>query len=93
MSSIRVVVLAISISFSDVSAPAEEAANTAPKGGQSAEAVAEKCEHGVKKTFCARCNPKLEAVFKAKNDWCAEHTRPETQCVICHPDLAKQGVK
>ena len=93
MLSIRAVVFAISILLSAVSAYAEDAANTAPKGDQSAEATADKCEHGVKKSICTRCNPKLEAVFKAKNDWCAEHTRPESQCVICHPDLAKQGVK
>jgi hypothetical protein len=55
---------------------------------------APKCEqHGVKKTICARCNPKLEKVFKAKGDWCAEHSRPESQCVLCNPKLAKEGVK
>ena len=64
-----------------------------PQGAQPADPVADKCEHGVTKSICTRCNPKLEAIFKAKNDWCAEHTRPESQCVICHPDLAKQGVK
>jgi hypothetical protein len=53
----------------------------------------EKCEHGVQKTLCARCNPKLAAVFKAKGDWCAEHERPESQCVPCHPELAKKGIK
>lgn len=60
---------------------------------QSDQAAVEKCEHGVKKTLCARCNPKLEAVFKAKGDWCAEHSVPESQCVLCHPELGKQGVK
>ena len=55
--------------------------------------AAEKCDHGVKKAVCTRCNPKLEAVFKSKGDWCAEHKRPESQCAICHPDLKKQGVK
>jgi hypothetical protein len=53
----------------------------------------EKCEHGVEKAVCARCNPKLAAVYKAKGDWCAEHERPESQCVPCHPELAKKGVK
>jgi hypothetical protein len=54
----------------------------------------EKCDqHGVKKTICARCNAKLEKVFKAKGDWCAEHSRPESQCVLCKPELAKEGVK
>lgn len=51
------------------------------------------CEHGVKKTLCTRCNPKLAAVFKAKGDWCVEHERPESQCAICHPHLKKQGIK
>ena len=51
------------------------------------------CEHGVKQTICARCNPKLEPVFRAKNDWCDEHKRPESQCSICHPELKKKGIK
>ena len=59
--------------------------SAAPKG--------EKCDHGVAKAVCTRCNPKLAAVYKAKGDWCAEHERPESQCVLCHPELAKQGVK
>ncbi len=52
-----------------------------------------RCEHGVKKAVCARCNPKLAPVFKARGDWCTEHERPESQCVICHPELAEKGVK
>lgn len=64
---------------------------TKPPGDK---APAEKCQaHGVKKSICARCNPKLEKVFKAKGDWCEEHKRPESQCVLCHPELAKEGVK
>lgn len=55
--------------------------------------LAESCEHGVKKTICTRCNPKLQVAFKAKNDWCEEHQRAESQCAICHPELAKEGVK
>jgi hypothetical protein len=51
------------------------------------------CEHGVRKTLCTRCNPKLAPVYKAKGDWCAEHERPESQCVLCHPELAQKGVK
>jgi hypothetical protein len=54
---------------------------------------AERCEHGVKKSLCARCNPKLVPVFKAKGDWCGEHGVPESQCVKCNPKLAKDGVK
>lgn len=54
---------------------------------------ADRCEHGVKKTLCTRCNPKLVPVFKAKGDWCGEHQVAESQCVKCHPELAKEGVK
>jgi hypothetical protein len=64
-----------------------------PSASSSAAKPEARCEHGVKKTLCTRCNPKLEAVYKAKGDWCAEHGRPETQCVLCHPELAKEGVK
>jgi hypothetical protein len=64
------------------------------KAPGSKEAKAVKCEaHGVAKNLCARCNPKLAAVFKAKGDWCQEHDRPESQCVICHPELEKKGIK
>ena len=59
----------------------------------SSTAQQEKCEHGVQKSICARCNPKLAAVYKAKGDWCVEHERPESQCVLCHPELAKKGIK
>lgn len=52
-----------------------------------------KCEHGVQKDICARCNPGLKAAFVAKNDWCAEHERPESQCAICHSNLAAAGIK
>ncbi|MFY2558019.1 hypothetical protein ACN469_10345 [Corallococcus terminator] len=65
----------------------------APEKSQTSEAEKPKCEHGVQKSLCTRCNPKLAAVFKAKGDWCAEHERPESQCSLCHPDLAKKGVK
>ena len=54
---------------------------------------AERCEHGVKRSLCTRCNPKLVPVFKAKGDWCGEHGVPESQCVKCSPKLAKEGVK
>lgn len=79
-------VLAVSLAiaspaFAADSAPSKQAAS------------AEKCEHGVKKTVCTRCNPKLEAVFKAKGDWCGEHRVPESQCAKCNPKLAKEGVK
>lgn len=60
---------------------------------QSEATPAPKCEHGVKRSICTRCNPKLKAVFKAKGDWCEEHERAESQCAICHPELQKDGVK
>jgi hypothetical protein len=66
------------------------AADPAPA---SAADKAARCEHGVKKSLCTRCNPKLVPVFKAKGDWCGEHGVPESQCVKCNPKLAKEGVK
>lgn len=79
-----------------VACPSEPSA--APKGAPAAPtnaalAAPAACQHGVKPELCARCNPALKPAFVAKNDWCAEHERPESQCVICHPDLAKDGVK
>jgi hypothetical protein len=65
----------------------------APAEPKQAAEPAAKCEHGVKKTVCVRCNPKLAPVFKAKGDWCPEHARPESQCVLCNRGLAKEGVK
>lgn len=94
MLSIRIVVLAAAL-LASLPAHAVDSRN----GGAVAvvpvaeSAAVEKCAHGVKQSICARCNPKLEAVFKAKGDWCAEHTRPESQCVICHPELGKQDIK
>ncbi len=64
-----------------------------PPSKPAVEAPKPTCEHGVQKALCTRCNPKLAPVFKAKGDWCAEHERPESQCALCHPDLAKKGVK
>lgn len=101
MRSIRsmIVVAALAVAFS---ASAQSPVQQQPKGVQPKQEVApaqkqatkdDSCEHGVKKTLCTRCNPKLAAVFKAKGDWCAEHERPESQCVICNPELAKKGVK
>ena len=80
--------LVVSVLSSSVLAHAAEAPPTpAP---ESAPAT---CEHGVRKALCTRCNPKLAPVFKAKGDWCEEHARPESQCALCHPDLARKGVK
>jgi hypothetical protein len=73
---------------------AEDYPHGAPSAASpSSTAKQENCEHGVQKSLCARCNPKLAAVYKAKGDWCAEHERPESQCVLCHPELAKKGIK
>jgi hypothetical protein len=41
----------------------------------------------VAESVCTRCDPSLIAAFKATNDWCAEHGLPESQCLLCHPDL------
>jgi hypothetical protein len=86
MRSLRSLSLALSlVVLPAVPALAEEAKPT--------EAAKPTCEHGVQKSLCSRCNPKLAAVYKAKGDWCAEHERPESQCVLCHPELAQKGVK
>ncbi len=91
MLSIRILLFVVVVAFAVMPVRAEDAAGS--EKSPAAEAAVGICEHGVKKSICARCNPKLEAVFKAKNDWCAEHTRPESQCVICHPELSQQGIK
>ncbi len=89
MSTSRSLTLSTLLTLSSLALPAlaeESAPQTKP-------AAAAKCEHGVKKTLCTRCTLKLQAVFKAKGDWCEEHQRPESQCAICNPKLAKEGVK
>lgn len=94
MRSIRSLAVVVAFAFTSVAvAESPQAADPAPAKKEQSKKV-EKCElHGVTKVLCARCNPKLEAAFKAKNDWCAEHSRPESQCVLCNPELAKQGIK
>lgn len=62
-------------------------------GTAAASAAATLCAHGVQSNICARCNPKLEPVFRAQNDWCEEHARPESQCALCNPEVARKGVK
>ncbi len=98
----RLATLALSVAFAVTSSPgsaaaagshAHQAHGAPPKSGAPAAAPSERCQHGVQRSLCARCNPKLAAVYKAKGDWCAEHARPESQCVLCHPELAKQGIK
>jgi hypothetical protein len=90
MRSIRMLFAVAAVSAALVATAAEPTAPAAPKQGSEATA---KCDHGVKKSVCTRCNPKLAPVFKAKGDWCAEHDRPESQCVLCNRALAKEGVK
>jgi hypothetical protein len=85
-------VLALSATPS-VALAAEGHPHGAPPASAPAAAKQERCDHGVQKTLCVRCNPKLAPVYKAKGDWCAEHERPESQCVLCHPELAKRGIK
>jgi thiol-disulfide isomerase/thioredoxin len=45
------------------------------------------CEHKVPAEVCVRCNPALIPEFRRVNDWCGEHDRPESQCLICHPKM------
>ncbi len=90
MPALRSLCFALSLVLSLTFAYAEEPAKS---GAETDQKAAEKCEHGVKTTLCTRCNPKLEAVYKAKGDWCGEHNRPESQCVLCNSELAEKGVK
>jgi hypothetical protein len=43
----------------------------------------------VAEAFCTRCSPMLIAAFKAENDWCAEHSLPESQCKQCGTSAAQ----
>jgi hypothetical protein len=86
----RSFVVTMAVALGTLTAPVARGADPAPA---SAEAKAAKCEHGLKKTLCTRCNPKLVPVFKAKGDWCGEHQVPESQCAKCNPRLAAEGVK
>lgn len=98
---IAIVVLSLGLTLSLPAFAVEPTASPAPaekpegrKEDSKDQKKVEICEpHGVKKSLCTRCNAKLEPIFKKKGDWCSEHTRPESQCAICNPDLAKQGVK
>jgi len=98
MRSILVVCLAIAALALACSSPEKQRAAETPLDQPAAASTgtptaAAKCEHGVDKALCTRCDPRLESVFKAKGDWCAEHSRPESQCSLCHPELAAAGVK
>jgi cobalt-zinc-cadmium efflux system membrane fusion protein len=37
--------------------------------------------HNVAEALCVKCRPYLEKAFKAKNDWCADHGLPMSQCL------------
>lgn len=89
----RIAVVAAALAATPALAGEGHAHGAPPPAGESEAKPKERCQHGVAKTLCTRCNPKLAAVFKAKGDWCGEHERPESQCVLCHPELAKKGVK
>jgi thiol-disulfide isomerase/thioredoxin len=52
-----------------------------------AEGAVALCEHEVPAAVCTRCNPELAQKFKEAGDWCPAHKRPESQCLLCHPDL------
>jgi cobalt-zinc-cadmium efflux system membrane fusion protein len=40
-------------------------------------------EHEVPEALCWKCDPRLVAAFRAEEDWCDEHLRPESLCPIC----------
>lgn len=89
----RLAVLAAALAAAPALAAEGHAHGAAPAAGQGQPAAQERCQHGVARKLCTRCNPRLAAVFKAKGDWCGEHERPESQCVLCHPELAKKGIQ
>jgi thiol-disulfide isomerase/thioredoxin len=45
------------------------------------------CSHGVPEPVCTRHHPEKVEEFKRVGDWCPEHDIPESQCLLCHPDL------
>jgi hypothetical protein len=85
--------LVLAVLLGPALAPSSSTRAAEPAPPAAAPERAPRCEHGVKATICTRCNPKLAPVFKAKGDWCPEHDRPESQCVLCNRRLAKEGVK
>ena len=93
MSTLARIAIVAAVTFVFTGSPAFAAEGHQHEAQAASASKQDKCEHGVQKSLCARCNPKLAAVYKAKGDWCAEHERPESQCVLCHPELAKKGVK
>ena len=47
-------------------------------------------EHGLVKDLCSKCNPSLEAVFRAAGDWCEDHGYPRSRCPQCDPESASE---
>lgn len=45
------------------------------------------CEHKVPEQTCTRHHPELVAQFKRAGDWCEPHGVPESQCLVCYPDV------
>jgi hypothetical protein len=90
---LAIAALALACSSPDKKGSAETPVDRPVSSSTEMAAAEAKCEHGVDKALCTRCDPRLEPVFKAKGDWCAEHSRPESQCSLCHPELAAAGVK
>jgi hypothetical protein len=67
-------------------------APTAPSHGtitalSQVEGIVTLCEHRVPAAVCTQCDATRAQPFKDAGDWCGEHDRPESQCLICHPDL------
>lgn len=92
MRSTRSLSLVFCLVFSSVALA--QSPSDAPPKKEAAGKTAPCAEHGVAKSVCTRCNPKLKAVYKSKGDWCEEHNRAESQCAVCNPDLTKkEGVK
>ena len=60
----------------------ERASNVAPPAATDSTL----CPHAVLRPLCPKCNPALEAVYRARGNWCAEHGMPESFCPVCHPD-------
>jgi len=61
--------------------------------GVSVATGAELCaDHGVLQSVCAKCNPRLAAVFQSKGDWCAEHGLAESFCPVCRPEAGGRPV-
>ncbi|MBK9264987.1 MAG: efflux RND transporter periplasmic adaptor subunit [Polyangiaceae bacterium] len=66
--------------------PKDSSAAPASSAQKAPDSENKRCEHGVLGVVCPKCHPKLEAVFRAKGDWCAEHGLPESICPTCHPE-------